>query len=235
MARLTRKELKSDKFALEVQHSVEYVSEHRRQVIRWGGIGVGVLVVVLAITLYRSHEHKARQQALAEAMRIENAQVGANPGSNEYTLSFPTDAERVKAANKAFNGVTAKYSGSEEAAIAEYFLGDNAADDGNLVEAEKHLKIAADVSGPFSAVAKLALAAVYGGEGKRGEGEKLIQSVIDHPNVLVSKEQATMELAELIEKSDPQRARKLMEPLRTSPRPNLSRAAVTALGQIPGK
>jgi hypothetical protein len=84
-------------------------------------------------------------------------------------------------------------------------------------------------------VAKLALAAVYGGEGKRGEGEKLIQSVIDHPNVLVSKEQATMELAELIEKSDPQRARKLMEPLRTSPRPNLSRAAVTALGQIPGK
>ncbi len=31
MDKLTRKELKSDKFALEVQHSVEFVSQHREK------------------------------------------------------------------------------------------------------------------------------------------------------------------------------------------------------------
>jgi predicted negative regulator of RcsB-dependent stress response len=233
VARLTRKELKSDKFALEVQHSVEYVSEHRRQLIRWGGIGAGVLIVALAVTFYRSHEHKAREEALFGAMQIENAQVGANP--NQPGPSFPTDAERIKAADKAFIEILAKYRGSEESGVADYFLGANDADDGNLPEAEKHLKAAADSSGPYNAIAKLALAHVYGTEGKRAEGEKLIQSVIDHPTVLVSKDEATIELADLIGKSDLPRARKLLDPLRTSPRQNVSRAAISELGELSNK
>ena len=234
MARLTRKELKSDKFALEVQHSVEYVSEHRRQLIRWGGIGAGVLIVAIAIFLYRGREHRVRQEALYEAMRIENAQVG-NTNTNQFELSFPNDTERLKAANKAFIDVAAKYSGSEEGGIAEYFLGANAADAGNLNEAEKHFKIAADVSGPYGSIAKLALARVYGAQGKVGEGEKLIQSVIDHPTVLVSKDEATIELADLVGKTDLARAQKLLEPLRTSTRPNVSRAAISELGVLSGK
>lgn len=232
MARFTRKELKGDKFALEVQHSVEYVSEHRRQVIRWGGIGAGVLLVVVAIFVYRSQEHQAREEMLFQAIRVENASVGSNP-NNQSDLNFPTDTERVKAAGKAFNEISAKYSGTEEGGVAEYFLGSNAADDGKLQEAEKHLKAAADSSGPYSNVAKLGLARVYAAEGKLAEGEKVIQSVIDHPSVLISKEQATIELAELITKSDPQRARKLLEPLRTSPRVNVSRAAINDLGELP--
>ena len=230
MARLTRKELKSDKFALEVQHSVEYVSEHRKQLIRWGAIGAGVLIVVIAIFFYRNHEHAARQEALYDAMRIENAQVGKS--GNDFDLTFATDTERVKAANKAFTEIATKYSGSEEAAIADYFLGANAADDGNLAEAEKRLKVATEASGAFSSIAKMALAQIYGTEGKVSEGEKLIQSVIDHPTILVSKEEATIELAQLIGKTDPARARKMLEPFRTSTRPNLSRAAVSALGDL---
>jgi len=231
VARLTRKELKSDKFALEVQHSVEYVSVHRRQLIRWGGIGAGIVIVAVAIFLYRGREHKARQEALYDAMQIENASVGTNP-QGQTGLSFPTDTERVKAANKAFGNITAKYSGTEEGGIADYFLGANAADDGHLAEAEKHFKIAADVPGPYGSVAKLALARVYGAQGKLAEGEKLIQSVIDHPTILVSKDEATIELADLIGKSDLARAKKLLEPLRTSTRPNVSRAAISELGVL---
>jgi predicted negative regulator of RcsB-dependent stress response len=234
VARLTRKELKSDKFALEVQHSVEYVSEHRRQVIRWGGIGVGVLIVAIAIFLYRGREHQARQEALYEAMRIQNAQVG-NTNANQFELSFATDTERLKAANKAFIDMAAKYPGSEEGGVAEYFLGANAADDGNLAEAERHFKTAADVSGAYASMAKLALARVYGAQGKLAEGEKLIQSVVDHPTVLVSKDEATIELADLIGKTDLARAKKLLEPLRTSTRPNVSRAAISELGVLSGK
>jgi hypothetical protein len=56
---------------------------------------------------------------------------------------------------------------------------------------------------------------------------QLIQSVIDHPSVIVSKETAILAMADLIKTSDPQRARKLVEPLRTSTRSAVSKAAIT--------
>jgi hypothetical protein len=72
----------------------------------------------------------------------------------------------------------------------------------------------------------LALAQIYAGEGKVNQGVPLIQSVIDHPTVLVSKEAATLALADLIKTTDPQRAKKLVEPLRTSTRSPVSKAAI---------
>lgn len=235
MARLTRKELKSDKFALEVQHSVEYVSEHRQQLIRWGGVGVAVVILVVAFFIYRTHERGVRQEALHHAMQVQNALVGQQ-APNEFMLSFPTDADRQKAATQAFTDVASKYSGTEEGALAEYFLGTNSADTGNYADAEKHLKRVIDNGNAnFSSIAGLALAKVYASEGKLTDGEKLIQSVIDHPTTLVSKEQATLALGQLVAPTDPQRARKLIEPLRSSPRGAVSRAAITAIGDLPQK
>jgi hypothetical protein len=40
-------------------------------------------------------------------------------------------------------------------------------------------------------------------------------------------------LGELLTPSDPQKARKLLEPLRTSTRSSVSKAAITAVGQLP--
>ena len=234
MDKLTRKELKSDKFALEVQHSVEYVSEHRQQLIRWGGIAAGVIVLVVGVLVYRSYEHDARQEALFKAMQIENANVGA-ASPNEFTVSFPTEAERAKAASKAFGDLAAKYSGTDEGAIGEYFLGTEAADKGDLQGAEKHLRNVVDHGGTYGDSAKLSLADVLAAGGKQAEGEKLIQSVIDHPSVLVSKDAATIALGQLVSKTDPARAHKLIDPLRSSPRPDISRAAISVLSEIPAK
>ena len=41
MARITRKELKTDKFALEVEHTVTFFEEHQKEIVRYGGIAVG--------------------------------------------------------------------------------------------------------------------------------------------------------------------------------------------------
>ena len=234
MAKLTRKDMKSDKFALEVQHSVEFVSEHRRQVARWGGVALALIVVIIAVTIYRRHERDLRQGALHSAMEIQNANIGAP--TTEFVVSFPTAEARTKAVQKAFSDLVAKYSGTDEGTIAEFFLGTNAADTGNLAEAEKHFKTVADSGrGPYDSVAKLSLAQIYGAEGKVADGEKLIQSVIDHPTVLVSKEEATIALGELVMAKDPQRARKLLEPLRSSTRSSVSKAAITAVSNIPQK
>lgn len=234
MDRLTRKELKSDRFALEVQHSVEYVAEHRRQLIRWGGTAAAIIVVVLAIFLYRSHESGVRQEALREAMRVQNASIG--PSGSDQILTFPTAQERSKALVKAFGDIATKYSGSDEAAIAEYALGVNAADDGNGAEAQKRFKSVVDSGkAPYDSLAKLALAQIYASQGKLADGKQLIQSVIDHPSVLVSKEAATIAMAELMAKSDPAAARKLLEPLRGNPRTNVSQAALNALSDLSQK
>jgi predicted negative regulator of RcsB-dependent stress response len=231
--RFTRKELKSDRFALEVQHSIQVVSEHRQQLTRWGTIAGVVAILVVAVVLYRNHEHTVRQEALHAAQQLQNATIG--PQVNEFAITFPTQAERDKAVTKAFTELAAKYPGTDEGLIAEFFLGTNAADKGSLTEAEKRLKEVADSSTAYAPLAKVSLAQVYAGEGKPGEGEKLLQSLIDHPTPLVSKEAATVLLAELVQPKDPQRARKLLEPLRSSPRSSVSRVAINALSDMSQK
>ena len=229
---LTRKELKTDKFVLEFEHGIEIFAEHRQQITRWGSIALGVAAVVIAVVVYRSHQHNVRQAALQAAMEIQNSTIGAQ--SNEFVLTYPTAAARDQAVKKAFGDIAGKYPGTDEGSIAQFFLGTNAADNGKVADAEKYFKAAIDTgSGPYVSVAKLSLAQIYAGEGKVADGEKLIQSVIDHPTIFISKEEATIALGQLLEPSDPQRARKLLEPLRTSNRPNVSKAAIDAVGQLP--
>jgi predicted negative regulator of RcsB-dependent stress response len=232
--RLTRKELKSDRFALEVQHSVEYVAEHRRQVVRWSSIGVAVVLIIVGVFVYRNYQRGVRQEKLASAMQIMNATIG--PSQSEYAVSFPTTTERDKAATKAFTELATKYPGTDEGVLAEFYLGTNAADAGNIDEAAKRYKVVVDEgSGPYASVAKLSLAQIYASQGKQTEGEKLIQSVIDHPTELVSKEAATIALAKLVALKDAARARKMLEPLRGSPRSGISRSALNALDDISQK
>lgn len=234
MDRLSRKELKTDRFAVEVQHSVEYMADHRRQVVRWGGIALAVLAAGLIVYFYRQYTHSVRQDALFSALQVQNANVG--PAPNEFTLTFPTQAEKDTAAQKAFTDVAAKYSGSDEGNIAQYYLAINAIDQGKAAEAEKRFKEVADSGNKdVAALAKLALAQIYGSEGKIAEGESLLRPLIDHPTATVSKDQATFALAHLLAKSKPQDARKLLDPLRSSDRAPVSRAAVTALAEMSQK
>lgn len=232
MDRLTRKELKSDKFALEVEHTVEYMAEHRRQVIRYSVAGVAVVLLVLGFFAWRRHQHNTRQQALATALEIQQAPVGQ---AQEGVRTYPTADARDKAAAAAFSDVVAKYSGSDEADIAQYYLGITAAGQGKLDQAEKQLReVANNGNRNYASLAKLALAEVLKSEGKLGDAEQVLRSLIARPTEFVSSEQATIALAQLIGPAKPAEARKLLEPLRAD-RGAISRAAIAALGQLPQK
>jgi TolA-binding protein len=228
--RAHRRELKHDKFVEQVGHSVEYAAEHKNQFLMYGAAVLGVLALVLGWYLYSNRQAAARQQELRAAMRVQEAQIG--PAGSDFVVSFPTQAEKDKAVVKAFTDVANKYSSSDEGAIAKYFLGVAAADAGNLAEAEKNFKAAADAGDEvYASQAKLSLAQVYEATGRVAEAEKLLRSMIDDPTVLVSKEQATIALARTLAKTKPAEARKLLEPLRTERGP-VSRAAISALGEI---
>ena len=49
---------------------------------------------------------------------------------------------------------------------------------------------------------------------------------------MVSKEEAQIQLAEILSRTDPAAARKILDPLRTG-RTAVSRAAISAMGNIP--
>lgn len=230
MDRRTRKGLKTDKFAQEVSQGWEFLAEHRAEAARYGAIALAVLALAAGIFYYNRHQTAVREDALAQALHIDDATVGANPAPG--MLIYPTQQEKDQARTKAFSDVAAKYHGTAEGAIAAFYLVSDIADKGNLADAEKrYLDIIDSAPKDYAALARLSLAEVYAGEGKMADAEKILRYAMAHPAPTVSKEAATIALAKLLEKSNPAEARKLADSLKTE-RTAVSRAAVGVLGDL---
>jgi predicted negative regulator of RcsB-dependent stress response len=233
VARITRKELKTDKFALEVGHTVDFFEEHHTEFVRYGAVAVAVAAIICALMQYRGHQHTVRQEALAHALQIQEAPVGQAPPGTE--ISFPSQDAKDKEAAKAFGELASKYSGTDEGYIGEYYLGCQAADQGKLSEAEKRfLSVADSANKRYASLANLSLGQVYFAEGKNDQGEKLLRSLIANPTVFVSKEQAAITLAKALAHIKPAEARKLLDPLRAVAGP-VSQTAIQAYSELPAQ
>jgi predicted negative regulator of RcsB-dependent stress response len=229
--RITRKGLKQDRFARDVGQTVEYVSEHRAQVTRYTIVALAVVVLIGGFLGWRRHQRTARQEALAEALDIQQTPVGS-PTGNAGRI-YATEEERSKAELAAFTDLSTRHSGSEEGTIAEYFVGTIAARQGNFTTAEKLLNEVAQSGQPnYAALARLALAEICKSQGRLKEAESLIRGLMDTPTEFVSREEATIALARVVALRSPAEARKLLEPLRTA-RPAIGRAAMAELNELP--
>jgi predicted negative regulator of RcsB-dependent stress response len=223
--------LKTDKFALEVEHTVDFFEEHRTEIVRYGAIALAVVAIVVAVLFYTRHQRGVRQEALAHALDVQQAPIGQPPPGG--TLSFPTQEAKDKEVLKVFSDLASRYSGTDEGYIAEYYLGSIAADQGKLGEAEKRFASVADSGNKqYASLARLSLGQVYFAEGKNDLGEKTLRLLIDHPTFFVSKEQATIALARALAHTKPAEARKLLDPLRAIPGP-VSQTAIQAYAELP--
>ena len=85
---LSRKELKQDNVALKVEETRHFFVEHRQLVIKAGIAIVIVLVIGFGSWFFVSSRRQAREQALASALALQNAPVGAaNPsGASVFPL-----------------------------------------------------------------------------------------------------------------------------------------------------
>lgn len=231
MDSVTRKELKGDKFAEEVFDIFDWASEHKAEVIRYGAIAVAVVVLIVGVVIYRRSQADARQEALAQALQIDDASVG--PGAPPTTMHYDTPADKEKARSKALTDLATKYSGTQEGAFASFMLASDAVDKGNLADAEKRFREVAD-SAPsaYSNLARQSLARVLMAEGKTADAQKILQDLASSPSLTVSKESAQLDLAQAMAKTDPAGALKMLDPLRTSSRQPISRVAVTEYGNI---
>jgi predicted negative regulator of RcsB-dependent stress response len=231
VARITRKELKTDKFALEVEHSLSFFEEHQKEIVRYGGIALAIIVVVFGLVTYRRHQQTVRQQALGRAIQIQETSVG--PPTPGATSSFPTQQVKDEASIRGFAEVKSKYPGSDEAEIAEYYTGSIRADQGNLAEAEKSFQeVAQKGNDRYASLAKLSLSQVYFAEGKTDLAEKTLRDLAAHPSLFVSADQANMALARGLMASKPAEARKLLDSLKNR-QGSVGQVALALYGQLP--
>jgi predicted negative regulator of RcsB-dependent stress response len=230
VSRITRKELKTDQVALQLEHGFTFFEEHQKQIGKYAGIAAIVAVLIAGYMLYSRNEHAKREQALASAIRVQEAGVGV---SGNGGLAFPTQEAKDAEALRVFTDVRTKFSGSEQAEVAQYYLGSIKADQGKLAEAEKlYLDAAEKGDKNYSSLAKLSLAQIYFSDGRADQGEKVLRDLMEHPTIFVSKEQAAISLARYLAPKKPAEARKLLEPLRTAAGP-VSQIALTMLGELP--
>ena len=230
---LTRKELKHDDVALRVEETFDFFNTHRKEIVRWGGIAIAIVLIVAAIFYYRSSQHQVREELLSEALTLENVQVGA-PAQNGGPF-FTTEAQKRDAVTKAFNRLVNDYSGSEEAYIARYYLAATALDAGKTDDARRGFREVADHADKnYASLGKLALAQLDFASGNSAEAQSLLRDLIDHPTDLVSKTQATITLARGISKTNPAEARRLIQPLVSSGGDDAPLAA-QVLSEIPQK
>ncbi|MEO5922886.1 MAG: tetratricopeptide repeat protein [Bryobacteraceae bacterium] len=228
---LNRKDLKKDVLVAEVEQGVEYVASHKSQVTRYALIALAILVIGGGYWIYSSRQATAREEALREARRVLNAQVGTT--ATPPNKSYPTKEDHQKAITAAFTELGDKYAGSTEGSIGRMYLAAQALDRGDSEKAAALYKQVADnAPKEFESSAKLALAQVLWGQGKVDEGKKLLEGLISNPTLFVSADQASLTLGRLQIQTNPAEAKKTLEKLRESST-TVSSMAVELLGQIP--
>ncbi len=231
MSRITRKELKTDKFALEVEHGISFFEHHKSEAVKYGAIGIGAIVLIFGYTYYYLPvQHNARQGSLAAAIRVQEAPVGQ---SGNGGLAFPSQEAKDQEAIRVFTELHGKYSGSAEGEIAQYYLASIKADQGKLAEAEKLFQeVARQGDEKYASLSQLSLSQIYFGDGRADQGEKVLRGLIAKPTVFVSSEQATITLARFLAQKKPAEARKLLDPLRSRVG-NVGQVALSLLAEIP--
>jgi TolA-binding protein len=122
MDRQHRHDLKHDKFVDEIGALSVRARANQRLLLAIAGAVVAIAVIAFGIYFYRASREDNAQQALAAAIEVNDASIGETKPEGSTGPHFKTEAERNTAAEKAFNDVRAKFSGSDAADVAGLYL-----------------------------------------------------------------------------------------------------------------
>ena len=214
----TRHQLKQDAFSRvtigAAERTAHWSVEHRSTLL----IATVAVIVILAAGIggwyYLSMQDEKASLDLSVAVRTMDTQL-RSPGAPEQP-DFPTFTsakERAQAAQKQLQAIVDKYPHTRTADMAHYFLGVTAATLNENAAAERNFKAVASTGNrEVAAVAKSALATLYGQTNRVKEAVALYQELINKPTASVSKVTAQLELAELYHSSNqPLEAKRVYE------------------------
>ena len=214
----TRRQLKQDSFSRVTIEAAEKTAhwsvEHRSTLI----VSAIVVAVALAVGIggwyYLNDQDQKASLELSIAVRT--TETPLRPADAPEQPDFPsyTSAKaRSEAAQKQFQAIVDKYPHTHSADMARYFLGVTAAALSDNNTAERDFKeVASSGNKDVSAVAKVALASLYGQTNRPKDAVPLYQELINKPTASVSKVTAQLQLAELYQNSNqPLDAKRLYE------------------------
>ena len=217
----TRRQLKQDAFSRvtidAAEKTAHWTVEHRSTVITSVIVVAIVLAAVIGGWYYLSTQDEKASLELAQAVRTMSTQL--RPAGAPEQPDFPTFTsakERAEAARKQLQAIVDKYPHTRTSDMAHYFLGVLASESSDNAAAERNFKVAASVGNrDLAALAKSALASLYGHTNRTKEAAALYQELIGKPTASVSKVTAQLQLAELYQNSSqPLDAKRLYEQIK---------------------
>jgi hypothetical protein len=130
--KISRKDLKHDRFVDEMAVFYSYVQRQRRNILLAIGGIVLLAAIVGAVWGYRGHREAVAQAKLAAAIEVIEGQVGPpTPGSNIPT--YKSEDEKIARATPMFQDVVSHHGGTDAADVAELYLARIAASRGDVV------------------------------------------------------------------------------------------------------
>jgi tetratricopeptide (TPR) repeat protein len=214
----TRHQLKQDAFSRvtidAAEKTAHWTVEHRSTLLVSAVAAVIVLAAVIGGYFYLSAQDEKASFDLSKAVRT--METPLRPAGTPEQPDFPTFTsakERAQASQKQFQAIVDQYPHTRTADMAHYFLGVTASTLGDNAAAERNFKeVISAGNREVSAVAKSALASLYGQTNRVKEATALYQELISKPTTSVSKVSAQLQLAELYQGSNqPLEAKRIYE------------------------
>ena len=199
MDQRTKAALKKDKFVSTTTHGLEWASENRQSVIVNGGILLAVIVIAIVSAVVYNSRSDAASVAFGAAMQAYQTPL-AQPGEAvpPGVTTYPSIAERAKAAGALFQAVANKYGMTPDGRNARYFAGLTYIEAGENQQAEVTLKkVAGGWDSDLGALAKFALAQLYRNTGRDPQAIDLYKKLSDKPTATVPAGLAQLQLADL--------------------------------------
>jgi TolA-binding protein len=223
----TRHALKHDRFVDSTNATLDWATENRGTLIRYGIIGLAVIALIIAaIWTYAVRQQKA-QDLLGQALSIYETPLRV-PGepADQAQGSFDSAAARAKAAYPLFKKTADEYGWLRPGEDARYFAGLADMDMGDQAKAESDLKKAAKAhDGNIAALAQMALASLYVQTNRTSQAMDIYNKLIQHPTATVPASAAQLELASLYENTNPDKAKQIYAEVK-------DKNSKTAAGQI---
>jgi tetratricopeptide (TPR) repeat protein len=195
----TKAALKQDQFVTTTAQGLQWASANRKSVITTAGILLGVIVLVVIGAIVWNSRTAAAANAFGDAMAIYTTPIALkNQPAPPGTKTYPTIADRARAANPLFKQVADQYGMTKDGTNALYFEGLTFMEMGQTQSAEDTLK---KVSGSFdkqvAALAKFALADLYRQTGRDPQAIEFYNELTAKPTDTVPAGLAQIQLAEL--------------------------------------
>jgi tetratricopeptide (TPR) repeat protein len=236
----TRHQLKQDRFSRATlgaaEATVHWSVEHKSKLLI-GGLAAAVLLAAGGgVGYYLNQQEQKASAGLSQALRTLDTPLRpqGTPAEPDFA-SFASARERATEAHKQFETILDKYPHTRTSEFARYFLGITSSRLGDNAAAERELKAVASSRNPdLSALAKLALAAVYRNTHPSQDAIEIYKQLIAKPTRSVSKVAAQLELAAAYESGQqPGEAKRIYEQIqKENPATEVAQVATQKLQEL---